>query len=150
MKQNKENDKKVITQEEKDIATADSVKLKAESVKVPSLDSKTSLRKSEAKKQPGFVSKQTSVSLQQILSLMFNLKDAEKDEKPKEHAESEQEPIKDIEEKSEPSSGGNGSAQKSYEALPESSYTDYSKLFSYLGKFRANSNMYIQGDEGNI
>ena len=35
-------------------------------------------------------------------------------------------------------SGGYGAVSKSYGMSPHSSYVDYEKIFSYLGKFRAN------------
>ena len=36
-------------------------------------------------------------------------------------------------------SGGYGTIQKNYGTMPQSSYADYGKLFSYLGKFRSQS-----------
>ena len=60
------------------------------------------------------------------------------DEKDKAKAE-ETEPAISLKEEEQVASGGYGAASKGYGGIPQSSYADYEKLFSYLGKFRSQS-----------
>jgi hypothetical protein len=119
----------------------ESIKLDKALVNVPSIEAKQPKIKKQSKPAQAQVSSQTSLSIHQILSLMFGKKDEE--EKPR--IKTEEGPlISETRERTEAPLGGYGTASKSYGASPESSYSDYSKLFSYLGKFKAFSSAYSQ------
>ena len=103
------------------------VKLKKVAVKVPKLG----IRKQKTFKKP----KEDSIALSSIVNILIKAA-AEKNQKDKKEKpaieENKSYKVREIE----PISGGYGSISKSYGAF-HSTYVDYGKLFSYLGKFRA-------------
>jgi len=109
------------------------VKIKSRSVKVPKLKSKktrTSVKQTEEKQIP------TS----QIVNILIKtaLEKARKERKEK-HAVEDDKSYTPVKEERPSIFGGYGTVSRSYGTAPTSSYVDYGKLFSYLGKFRAKS-----------
>ncbi len=111
--------------------------LKKASVRVPSLE--TGKKRAAVQKMDGNapVLSMPAVSIAEIL-----IRSAVEKAKTsiKEKAKSEESAIYTILKEEKPSAtGGYGAVSKGYGAAPSASYADYEKLFSHLGKFRAQS-----------
>jgi len=109
------------------------VKVKKASVKVPKL---------KARKQKGInIKGEDRMPISSIVNIMIKaaVEKARKEKKAKPQAE-EAKSYKILkEEKDLIFNGGYGTVSKGYGNAPHTSYVDYGKLFSYLGKFRAQS-----------
>lgn len=112
------------------------IKLKSSSVKVPKLKIKNEIN---GKKYPKSKSHE-KIPVSSIINILIKsaIDKAKSDEKDKAKAE-ETEPAISLKEEEQVASGGYGAASKGYGGIPQSSYADYEKLFSYLGKFRSQS-----------
>ncbi len=109
------------------------VKIKTKSVKVPKLKARRIQKKF---KQPEDKQIPTSAIVNILIKTALDKAKREKKDKPILEDDKSYTPIK--EEK--PSIfGGYGTVSRTYGTAPISSYVDYGKLFSYLGKFRAKS-----------
>ena len=110
------------------------VKVKKASVKVPKLKAgKEKIKPSEAKKDDNF-------PVSSIINILIKtaVEKAKTNKKEKSAAEEDKSYVilKDKESKF---NGGYGFVSKGYANAPHASYVDYGKLFSYLGKFKAQS-----------
>lgn len=125
-------------------------------IEVPTLNSKP--KKSAAKEKNPSIIKQPVLDINSILNnILKNIGNAQiLGEKREKEAKSDE--VKVIEEKEESHGGYGTSKRSSYAAGVASSYTDYGKLFSYLGTFKANTGKDIESatqmiskilDEGN-
>ena len=111
-------------------------------IKVPKLEARS--KKSSIKEKKPSAIKQHVTDINSILdNVLRNIGNTQNiGEKAEKEAKSDE--VKVIEEKEE-SHGGYGTSRRSaYAAGAVSSYTDYGKLFSYLGAFKANSGQNIE------
>ena len=126
------------------------IKIKKASIRVPKL---------RVRKQNIPMPKKTETPISSIVRII--IKNAEEEAKKIVKEESDNESDDDtsvISPKDEKSQaiGGYGTISRNYGAAPQKSYVDYDKIFSYLGKFRANgaykplndSNSQNNGDKG--
>ena len=105
------------------------IKLRKVSVKVPKLR----IKKKAAEVKKGEIPISSIVNV--LLKNAIEISKSEKKEKPA--VEKNETYISKKDEK--PAvNGGYGTVSKNYGLSPRSSYADYAKLFSYLGKFKAN------------
>ena len=106
------------------------IKLKKTSVRVPKLK----LKKEKIAKRKI----DDKIPISSIINIL--IKNAvEKAKKEPEKPQIENKKYKILEDSGPTENGGYGTIQKNYGISPNSSYVDYEKLFSYLGKFRAKS-----------
>ncbi|MBI2558893.1 hypothetical protein HYW20_06225 [Candidatus Woesearchaeota archaeon] len=112
------------------------VKLRKASVRVPRLN----VKKANAAKSKS----DDRIPISSIINILIKSA-AEKAKKERKERAHEDKSYKLAKEEL-PSAGGYGSVSKSYGISPHSSYVDYKKLFSYLGKFRAKSAYEDVGD----
>lgn len=108
-------------------------------VKVPKLTAgkrkKADIKKSLSKKNDGNIPTSALINI-----LIKNaVENAKKNKKEREIISEENKAYTSIKEENAQNIGGYGTVSKSYGITPHSSYIDYGKLFSYLGKFRARS-----------
>ena len=126
-------------------------------IEVPKLSAKP--KKSSAKEKKPIITRQPAADINSALNdILRNIGNAAGSIGEKAEKEVISDEVKVIEEK-EDSHGGYGTSRRSsYAAGAVSSYTDYGKLFSYLGAFRANTGQDIESaaqimnrvlDEGN-
>src|SRR3989338_1506425 len=108
------------------------IKLKKASVKVPKLKTRDKSNEKAAKKQ------QVEIPISSIVSILIKaaVEKAKRDEKEKAKAE-ESKSYTAIKESRIINLGGYGTVYKIYGVAPHAPYIDYGKLFSYLGRFRA-------------
>lgn len=126
-------------------------------IEVPKLNAKP--KKSAIKEKKPVIARQPSVDINSILNnILRNIGNAAGNIGEKAEREEAADEAKAVVEK-EDSPGGYGTSRRSsYAAGAAPSYTDYGKLFSYLGSFRANSGQDMENaaqmasrvlDEGN-
>ena len=105
------------------------IKLRKASVKVPRLKF--------SKKDTAKAQNKNPIPISSIIKIIINNSVEElKKEAKKEKKADDSKPYRVIKEEK-PESTGYGTASKSYGTAPQTSYADYGKMFSYLGKFRA-------------
>ena len=140
----------MITLVEKVLKHFSKVKIKRAEVKIPEIKTLNKNQKNKSIK-PNFDSK---VPISSIINLMIKAALEEAKLSRKEKKEPEKKSYNQV--KEEPNVAGGYGAVKSYTSGVVSSYTDYAKIFSYLGRFRArsayqsmnDSNSQISGDKG--
>lgn len=107
------------------------VKLGKSRIKVPKLKARPRRQKFVVKRQPS----QIPVSVLVNMLIKKSLEDARK-ESEKKAANSEERTYRVIKEDKDANIGGYGATSRSYGAI-QAAYTDYEKIFSHIGKFRA-------------
>ncbi|MBI2655487.1 hypothetical protein HYX06_03630 [Candidatus Woesearchaeota archaeon] len=144
------------TQADKILRNSSVIKLNKSLVKVPKLTAikrkKSNIKKTLSKKNEGDIPTSALINI-----LIKNAVENEKNNKKEKKIISEEgKAYALIKDENAQSIGGYGTIPKSYGISANSSYIDYEKLFSYLGKFRAkspyqslnNSNPQNNGDDG--